>query len=73
MTPLTAERVRYIRARLAEDNTLVEIAAKLRLSPRYVSELKCQHITPTTAVLMRRWREVHDIGGIGERAVRETA
>lgn len=79
MTPLTAERVRYIRAKLAEGWTQRRIASTLGIPESYVSLLKKRHLPELVskkkyeAYLMDRWLNVHKIGDIGKRAVEETA
>lgn len=73
MTPKVAAQMCVIRRGLSQGLTQKQIGADLGISRQHVSSLKRRHIDGMNMPLYRRWIDIHDIRGIGERAVRETA
>lgn len=76
----TVKRVAEIRQFLALGWTQKKIAENMGLSNSAISALIAEHVrdlpplSPAEeSLLLDRWLNVHDIGAMGERAVKETA
>lgn len=82
MMERTVKRVERTKLLLSQGWTHRQIAEALGVSRQTVSDYVWRHVkgrpprkssSDRTTVIYERWMTLHDIRGIGERAVRETA